>query len=167
VAAMVRHGGGLLSVALPARRAADLQLQPLPVRRAAGARALCERTPALVTVEARLGVSTGISAADRAKTIATLAGPAAQPRDLVSPGHVFPLVASDGGLLEHYGRLEAAVDAVRLAGLEPVATICDVLDSAGNLAGCRSLRRLRAHLGLPLVTIADLVDSRIAEEWSA
>jgi 3,4-dihydroxy 2-butanone 4-phosphate synthase / GTP cyclohydrolase II len=165
VAVMARHGGGLVSVAVVPRRAAELDLRPLAMRRRIGGRELCERTPTLVSVEARFGVSTGISAADRARTITTVSTVGAQPTELVRPGHVFPLVAAEGGLLERYGRLEAAVDAVRLAGLEPVAAICDVLDDHGDLANAQHLLRLAASLDLPLLDIADLVDARIDDEW--
>jgi 3,4-dihydroxy-2-butanone 4-phosphate synthase len=166
VAGMARYGGGLVSVALTPRRAAELDLRPLPVRRRISGRELCERTPTLVSVEARFGVSTGISAADRARTIATVSSVGAQPADLVRPGHIFPLVAAEGGLLERYGRLEAAVDAVRLAGLEPVAAICDVLDDHGALANAQHLRRLASNLDLSLLDIADLVEARIDDAWS-
>jgi 3,4-dihydroxy 2-butanone 4-phosphate synthase / GTP cyclohydrolase II len=165
VTGMVRYGGGLVSVALTPRRAAELDLRPLTIRRRIGGRELCERTPTLVSVEARFGVSTGISAADRARTIATVSALCARPTDLVRPGHVFPLVAAEGGLLERYGRLEAAVDVVRLAGLEPVAAICDVLDSDGDLANATYLRRLAESLDLPLVDIADLLDARVDDQW--
>ncbi len=164
VTTMTRSGRGLVSVALTERRARQLGLRALPQRRAGG-RALCERTPAFVSLEARVGVSTGISAADRAQTIATTATGSAA--DLVSPGHIFPLVASAGGLLERYGRLEAATDAVRLAGLEPVAAICDVLDDDGKLALGEHLTALASELGVPLVTIGELVEARFDDAWAA
>ncbi len=162
---MVRRAGGLVSVVLTGHRARDLGLRPVPQRNF-GARRDCERTPSMVSVEARQGVSTGISCADRARTIATLAGPRSEPRDLVSPGHIFPIVAADGGLLERYGRLEAAVDAVRLAGLEPVAVLCDVLDENGDLVSGRGLLELAHDLGAPLVTVSELVEMRCEEAWN-
>ncbi len=164
VTIMVQRGGGLVSVAVTPERARDLNLQPMPVKREAG-RAAGERTPSMVSVEARVGVSTGISSADRARTISALAKESTA-ADLVSPGHVFPLVAAAGGVLERPGRLEAAVDAVRLAGLDPAATLCDVLDEDGDLATGAELWNLALDLRVPLVRISDLVETRFDELWS-
>ncbi len=165
VTTMVQRGGGLVAVALTAGRIRDLGLSQIPLKREGGRRA-CERTPLIVSVEARAGVSTGISAEDRARTIWTLADPASARSDLVSPGHVFPLAAAHGGLLERYGRLEAATEAVRLAGLEPAATLCDVLDDDGDLATGAGLRSLALDLGIPFLSIGDLADSLSDELWS-
>ncbi|MFZ0091109.1 MAG: 3,4-dihydroxy-2-butanone-4-phosphate synthase [Solirubrobacteraceae bacterium] len=165
VTTMVQRGGGLVAVALPAGRIRDLGLKQIPVKREGGRRA-CERTPTIVSVEARIGVSTGISAEDRARTISALSDPASEGSDLVSPGHVFPLAAADGGLLERYGRLEAATEAVRAAGLEPAATLCDALDDDGDLATAAGLRALALQLGIPSLSIGDLVESLSDELWS-
>lgn len=166
VTVMVHRGGGLVAVALTPDRARKLSLQSLAVKRDDGRRA-AGRTPTMVSVEARHGVSTGISSADRAHTIALLAEPRSAPHDLVSPGHVFPLVASDGGLLERPGRVEAAVDAVRLAGLAPAASVCDVLDDRGDLASRDELLTLAGSLGIPFITISQLSDARADELWNS
>jgi 3,4-dihydroxy 2-butanone 4-phosphate synthase/GTP cyclohydrolase II len=166
VTLMVHRGGGLVAVALTPDQSRELGLQSLPMKRDGGRRA-CERTPTMVSVEARHGVSTGISSADRARTIKLLAEPARAPRSLVSPGHVFPLVACEGGLLERPGRLEAAVDAVRLAGLAPAATMCDVLDDRGDLAPGDQLLALANGLGIPFITISKLSDARADELWNS
>lgn len=165
VTAMVHQGGGLVAVALTAGRIRDLGLKQIPLRREGGRRT-CERTPLIVSVEARAGVSTGISAEDRARTIWALADPASAGSDLVSPGHVFPMAAADGGLLERYGRLEAATEAVRLAGLQPAATLCDVLDDDGDLAAGAGLRTLALELDIPFLSIGALADSLSDELWS-
>ncbi|MBV9817908.1 MAG: 3,4-dihydroxy-2-butanone-4-phosphate synthase [Solirubrobacterales bacterium] len=162
---MVRRAGGLVSVALTPERAGQLALQTLPVRRSGGRR-LCERTPTMVSVEARRGVSTGISAADRARTISILAEPANRADELVSPGHVFPLLAAAGGLHERCGRLEAAVDVMRLAGLEPAAAMCDVLDREGELANGTELLAAAEQLQIPLVAISQIAQTRREEAWS-
>ncbi len=165
VTVMVLRGGGLVSVALTPERANDLNLQPMAVKRDGGRKA-GGRTPSMVSVEARVGVSTGISSADRARTISTLAADSTA-ADLVSPGHVFPLVAAGGGVLERPGRLEAAVDAVRLAGLAPAAAVCDVLNEDGDLATGRELWDLALDLRVPLLTISDLAEARFDELWSS
>jgi 3,4-dihydroxy 2-butanone 4-phosphate synthase/GTP cyclohydrolase II len=162
---MVHHGGGLVCVALTPARARELGLRRLPVRRAGGSPP-SERTPTMVSVEARVGVSTGISSSDRAETVGRLAGPSTGPRDLVSPGHVFPLVAAGGGLLECHGRLQAAVDIVRLAGLQPAATLCDILDDRGDLAGRDELGALARDLDIPFISIGELADDRCDDVWS-
>ncbi len=120
----------------------------------------------MVSVEARSGVSTGISAGDRARTISILAESASRARDLVTPGHVFPLLAAAGGLHEGCGRLEAAVDSVRLAGLEPAAALCDVLDDHGELASGSGLLALATRLEIPFVAIDELVEARCERAWS-
>ncbi len=145
-------------MALTPDQARQLSLQSLAVKRDGG-RLPAGRTPTMVSVEARHGVSTGISSADRAHTIALLARPRSAPRDLLSPGLVFPLVAADGGLLERPGRVEAAVDAVRLAGLAPAASMCDVLDDRGDLGSADELLTLADSLGIPFITISELSDA--------
>lgn len=161
---MTLHGRGFVAVAMTPRRARELSLERLPVRDDRD-RAACDRALPMVSVEARDGVTTGISAPDRARTIAAVTASDAEPADLVSPGHVFPVICSEGGLLEHYGRVDAAVDAVRMAGLAPVAALGDVLDAEGELATCEDLEALARRLALPAVTITELVDARFDEQW--
>jgi 3,4-dihydroxy-2-butanone 4-phosphate synthase len=161
---MARMARGLVSVVLTPERVRDLGLRSLPARHSED-RPAGERVPTMASVEARHGVSTGISAADRARTIAVLASGDAAPEDLVSPGHVFPLVAAAGGLMERSGRLEAALDALRLGHLDPAATICDVLNANGDLARADELVVLAAELDVPLVTVSALREMRLEEVW--
>jgi 3,4-dihydroxy 2-butanone 4-phosphate synthase / GTP cyclohydrolase II len=161
--AMVTVGRGLLAVVVTPERCESLALRPMPLQRTGG-REICERTPTLLSVESRYGVSSGISAQDRATTISVLADPASAPEDLVNPGHVFPLVAPDGGVRATPGRLGAAVDAVRLANLPPVAAICDVLDENGNLAGEEYLRTVAYELSAPLLTVGAVIRA-FDDDW--
>jgi 3,4-dihydroxy 2-butanone 4-phosphate synthase/GTP cyclohydrolase II len=113
-----------------------------------------------VSVDARTGVSTGISAADRAHTIALLANPATGPHDLVRPGHVFPLRAREGGVLQRAGHTEAAVDLARLAGLAPAGVICEIANPDGTMARLPELLAFSAQHGFPIVSIAELIRYR-------
>ena len=113
-----------------------------------------------MSVEARDGVSTGISAHDRARTIAVACDPRSRADDLVRPGHVFPLRARPGGVLERRGHTEAAVDLARMAGLAPAGVICQVLADDGTLARGEALVRFSRRHGLPLVSVAELVALR-------
>jgi 3,4-dihydroxy 2-butanone 4-phosphate synthase/GTP cyclohydrolase II len=115
------------------------------------------------SIEAREGVTTGISAADRARTVQVAINPASGPGDVVQPGHVVPLRARPGGVLERAGRSEAAIDLVRLAGLMPAAVVCEILDEQGRDAGPQELRAFGARHGAPLVALEDLV----AHRWRA
>ena len=113
-----------------------------------------------VSVEAREGVTTGISAADRAHTIQVAIDPESTPRDLVQPGHIFPLKAKEGGVLERTGQTEAAVDLARLAGLNPSGVICEVMNDDGTMARVPDLERYCAKHGLKMITVADLIAYR-------
>ncbi len=148
VNAMLAHGRGLVAVAMTADRRDRLELATMPGT----------STPA--SIEASSGVTTGISAADRALTIRTAADPAAGPGALISPGHVIPLVAAAGGLLSHRGRVEAAVDLARLAG-SPAAAICEVLDETGALAEPAAIAALGVRIGAPLTTLAAIAERRV------
>jgi 3,4-dihydroxy 2-butanone 4-phosphate synthase / GTP cyclohydrolase II len=117
-----------------------------------------------VSIEARSGVSTGISAADRAHTIQVAIDPQSSPRDLVQPGHVFPLKAKPGGVLERVGQTEAAVDLARLAGLIPAGVICEIMNDDGTMARVKDLEPYCAKHGLKMVTVADLVAYRRRKE---
>src|SRR5690242_4173390 len=113
-----------------------------------------------VSVEARDGVTTGISAADRARTVQVAIDPRTAPRDLVQPGHIFPLKAKPGGVLERTGQTEAAVDLARLAGLNPAGVICEVMNDDGTMARVPDLERYCSRHGLKMITVADLIAYR-------
>ena len=120
-----------------------------------------------VSVEAADGVTTGISAHDRAHTIRTLIDPKAGPADIVSPGHMFPLRARDGGVLERGGQTEASVDLARLAGLTPAAMICEIMNDDGTMARLPDLEVFAARHGLKIVTVEALKAHRLATEMTA
>ncbi len=151
----VRHTSGVLCVPMPEERADRLGLPPM-VARNEDAR----QTAYTVSVDAARGVGTGISATDRATTARLLAAPDVTAGDLVRPGHLFPLRAKDDGVLVRAGHTEAGVDLCRLAGLTPVAVIAEVVEDDGELSRLPQLRRLADERGLPLVSIADLVEYR-------
>lgn len=117
-----------------------------------------------ISIEARTGVTTGISAADRARTIQAAVAPDAGPRDLVSPGHIFPLRARDGGVLVRTGQTEGSVDLSRLAGMRPAGVICEVMKEDGTMARMPDLEIFAREHGLKIVTIADLVEYRLQKE---
>jgi 3,4-dihydroxy 2-butanone 4-phosphate synthase/GTP cyclohydrolase II len=152
---MARYGRGLICLAMPRERCEQLGL-PLMARDNASRHG----TAFTVSIEAREGVTTGISAADRARTIAVAIDPSSGPRDIVSPGHVFPLMARDGGVLERTGHTEAAVDLARLAGLQPAGVICEIMNDDGTMARRDDLIRFAQLHGLKIGTIADLIAYR-------
>jgi len=158
VAFMVRHTSGVLCVALPGERLDSLEL-PLMVERNSDSM----RTAYTVTVDYRHGTSTGISAADRAATIRALADPQVGPSDFNRPGHVFPLRAVSGGVLERQGHTEATVDLARLAGLRAGGVLAEVVNDDGTMARRKDLEVFARTHGLPLITIADLVAYRRAQ----
>ena len=155
IAFMAREGRGLIALALAGETCDRLGLAPMTPRNE------CRFGRAFtVSVEARDGVSTGISAADRARTIAVACDPRSRADDLVRPGHVFPLRARPGGVVERRGHTEAAVDLARLAGLAPAGVICQVLADDGTLARGEELVRFSRRHRLPLVTVAELAALR-------
>ena len=117
-----------------------------------------------VSVEAAQGVTTGISAHDRAHTIRTLIDPEASPADIVTPGHVFPLRAREGGVLERGGQTEASVDLAKLAGLTPAAMICEIMNDDGSMARLPDLERFAARHGLKIISVKAIEDYRRAVE---
>jgi 3,4-dihydroxy 2-butanone 4-phosphate synthase / GTP cyclohydrolase II len=152
MAFIVRHTTGIVCVALPGERLDALEL---PAMVSAGTDR--HQTAFTVTVDCKHGTSTGVSAADRAKTVAALIDPATRPDDLTRPGHMFPLRARPGGVRERRGHTEAAVDLARLAGCAPAGVLCEIVNDDGTMARTPELLRFaRAH-DLPIVTIADLV----------
>lgn len=157
VAWLVRHSSGYLCAPMPAARADALHL-PLMVPRSEDPR----RTAYTVTVDAAHGVTTGISAADRARTLQVLADPSAGPDDVIRPGHVLPLRAVPGGVLHRGGHTEAAVDLCRLAGLEPVAGIAELVHDDGSMVRLDDAAALAAQEGLVILTITELAAWRIA-----
>src|SRR5437868_12031843 len=156
---MARHGRGLICLALTKERADQLGLEPMT--RTNRSR---NETAFTVSIEAREGISTGISAADRARTIAVAIDAAHGPDAIVSPGHVFPLIARPGGVLVRAGHTEAAVDVARLAGLNPSGVICEVMREDGTMARLDDLKDFaRAH-GLKIGTIRDLIAYRLKKD---
>lgn len=156
---MARHGRGLICLALTKERADQLGLEPMT--RTNRSR---NETAFTVSIEAREGISTGISAADRARTVAVAVDASNGPDSIVSPGHVFPLVARPGGVLVRAGHTEAAVDVARLAGLNPSAVICEIMRDDGSMARLDDLMDFaRAH-GLKIGTIRDLIAYRLTKD---
>jgi 3,4-dihydroxy 2-butanone 4-phosphate synthase/GTP cyclohydrolase II len=152
---MAKHGRGLICLALTPHRCDELGLDLMAAKNESPF-----ETAFTVSIEARDGVTTGISAADRARTIQVAIDPNTAPRDLVQPGHVFPLKAKPGGVLERTGQTEAAVDLARLAGLNPSGVICEVMNDDGTMARVPDLERYCAEHGLKMVTVADLIAYR-------
>src|SRR5688572_17466845 len=156
---MARHGRGLICLALTKERVDTLGLQPM-----ASSNRSRNETAFTVSIEAREGISTGISAADRARTIAVAIDSAHGPEALVSPGHVFPLVARPGGVLVRAGHTEAAVDVARLAGLNPSGVICEIMREDGSMARLDDLIDFAASHGLKIGTIRDLIAYRLRRD---
>ncbi|HZI94146.1 MAG TPA: bifunctional 3,4-dihydroxy-2-butanone-4-phosphate synthase/GTP cyclohydrolase II [Patescibacteria group bacterium] len=156
---MSRYGRGLICMPMTAQRLDELEI-PLMVEKNTSpyGTAFC------VSVEARTGVSTGISAADRARTVRVATDPATRPIDLVRPGHIFPLRAAAGGVLERTGQTEAIVDLSRLAGLHPAGVICEVMNEDGTMARVPQLAGFARKHGLKMITIADLIQYRMRNE---
>jgi 3,4-dihydroxy 2-butanone 4-phosphate synthase/GTP cyclohydrolase II len=152
---MAMHGRGLICLALSKERVDQLGL-PLMSRR----NGTLHQTAFTVSIEAREGVTTGISAADRARTVAVATDPACGSAHLVSPGHVFPLVARDGGVLVRAGHTEAAVDVSRLAGLNAAGVICEIMNDDGTMARLPQLMRFAQTHDLKIATIKDLIAYR-------
>jgi len=152
---MATHGRGLICLCLTPERCDELELRPMTER---------NETPLgtafTVSIEAREGVSTGISAADRAQTIQVAIDSGSSLHDLVQPGHVFPLRAKPGGVLQRAGQTEAAVDLARLAGLNPAGVVCEIMNEDGTMARVPELTSFCERHGLKLVTVADLIEYR-------
>ncbi len=152
---MAKHGRGLICLSLTERRARQLNLEMMSRNNQER-----QQTAFTVSIEAREGVSTGISAHDRARTIAVAIDPTKDHRDIVTPGHVFPLVARKGGVLMRAGHTEAAVDLARLAGLYPAGVICEIMNDDGTMARVPDLIPFARKHGLKIGTIADLIAYR-------
>jgi 3,4-dihydroxy 2-butanone 4-phosphate synthase/GTP cyclohydrolase II len=156
---MVTHGRGLVCLALSSELCRRLNL-PLMARNFHST----DSTNFTVSIEAAEGVTTGISAADRALTIRKAVAPGAKPSDLVQPGHVFPLMAHPGGVLSRAGHTEAGCDLARLAGLTPAATVVEILNEDGNMARRPDLEKFASRHNLRIGTIADLIRYRVENE---
>ena len=156
---MAKHGRGLICLSMTRARVEELGLQPMTQRNQAQ-----HQTAFTVSIEAREGVTTGISAADRARTIAVAIDEKSSRDDIVSPGHIFPLIAQDGGVLVRAGHTEAAVDVARLAGLNPSGVICEIMNDDGTMARMPDLKAFAKQHGLKIATIADLIAYRRRRE---
>jgi len=152
---MAKHARGLICLSITTERARHLRLPPMAIENAAQ-----HGTAFTVSIEAREGVTTGISAHDRAHTIAVAMDPTKGPDDIVSPGHVFPLVARDGGVLVRAGHTEAAVDISRLAGLAPSGVICEIMKDDGSMARLPDLVAFAQLHGMKIGAISDLIAYR-------
>ncbi|MFH2005165.1 MAG: 3,4-dihydroxy-2-butanone-4-phosphate synthase [bacterium] len=158
---MAKYGRGLICLSLTPERCKQLGL-PMMVPDSGNSSAF--GTPFTVSIEARHGVSTGISAADRAVTVKTAISPMARPEDLVMPGHVFPLRAQPGGVLVRTGQTEGSLDMARLAGLEPAGVICEIMNDDGTMARMPDLEKFAAEHDLLILSIADLITYRLFRE---
>lgn len=156
---MVTEARGLVCVPLAEQRVHSLALPPMVAHNTDP-----HETAFTISVDLRSGVTTGISAADRARTIRALADPRTEAEDLNRPGHVFPLHARSGGVLRRAGHTEAAVDLARMAGLQPAGVICEIMDEDGSMARGEALTRFAHRHGLPLVSIAELIAYRRRHE---
>jgi len=152
---MAKHGRGLICVPLTEDRARELHLEPMERENTA-----LHNTSFTVSVDYRRGTTTGISAYDRAKTIQALAGEESAANDFARPGHIFPLIASDGGVLKRAGHTEASVDLARLAGLKSLGVLCEIMSDDGSMATLPELRDLSNRFDIPIMTIADLIQYR-------
>src|SRR3954466_16105437 len=156
---MAKHGRGLICVPTGSER-----LQQLGIERMVRQNRETFKTDFQISVDAARGISTGISAADRAETIRIMADPTAVPEDLVQPGHVFPLRARPGGVLQRAGHTEAAVDLVRLADCRPVGIICEIMNDDGSMARLPELLRFAKKHRLKLASIEALIEHRRTRE---
>jgi 3,4-dihydroxy 2-butanone 4-phosphate synthase / GTP cyclohydrolase II len=156
---MAKHGRGLICLSLQEEKADELQLSPMVSTNTSRF-----GTAFTVSIEAKRGVTTGISAADRATTVLTAIADGAKPEDLARPGHIFPLRAKSGGVLVRTGQTEGSVDLARLAGLKPAGVICEVMNDDGTMARMPDLEIFAKKHNLKVITIADLIRYRLQNE---
>ncbi len=156
---MARTGRGLICLSLTRAKAKALDLPPMVENNTSR-----YGTGFTVSVDARTGITSGLSAADRAHTIRTAVAPGARPEDLVRPGHVFPLMAREGGVIVRTGQTEGSVDLARLAGLTPAGVICGILDEDGSMARTAVLQAISREHGIGICTITDLIEYRMRTE---
>jgi 3,4-dihydroxy 2-butanone 4-phosphate synthase/GTP cyclohydrolase II len=156
---MIRHGSGIVCLTMTNEKADSLHL-PLQV----ASNSSRFGTQFTVTIEAKQGVTTGVSAADRATTIRTAVRDDCRPDDLARPGHVYPIRAAEGGVLRRSGQTEGSVDLCRLAGLKPMGVICEVMNADGTMARVPDLERFQAEHGLKMCTVRDIIEWRRRRE---
>jgi 3,4-dihydroxy 2-butanone 4-phosphate synthase/GTP cyclohydrolase II len=156
---MARHGRGLICLSLSKEKARQLDLPPMVDNNTSR-----YGTGFTASVDARMGVTSGVSAADRATTILTAVAGGTRPNDLVRPGHVFPLMAREGGVIVRTGQTEGSVDLARLAGLIPAGVICGILDEDGSMARRSALEKISERHGIGICTIPDLIEYRMRTE---
>ena len=156
---MATHARGLICIALTEQRCDDLQLPAMVAHNTSP-----HETAFCVSVEARNGTTTGISAADRAATVRALIDPATRPQDLLRPGHMFPLRARSGGVLKRAGHTESSVDLARISGLAEAAVICEIMDEDGSMARLPRLAALAREHSFPMLTVRDLIAYRVRTE---
>ena len=155
MALMIRECSGIVCLCLSAERVRELELPPMAIEN--GSR---YGTPFTVSIEARHGVTTGVSAADRVTTIRTAIAADAKPDDLVRPGHVFPLRATPGGVLSRAGHTEGSVDLAIMAGLQPAAVLCELMNPDGTMMRGEAIERFAEERGFPILTIAEMIEWR-------
>jgi len=156
---IAKQGRGLICLSATGERLRELDIEPMVARNTASL-----GTAFTVSIDAAHGVTTGISAADRSRTVEVFIDPATKPRDLARPGHIFPLEAMPGGVLKRAGHTEAVVDLCEAAGLYPAGLLCEIMDDDGDMARLPRLREMAAEFDLKLVTIADLIHWRRGNE---
>lgn len=156
---MITHARGLICLPLTEERCDELQLLPQTADNTSSM-----GTAFTISIEARTGVTTGISAADRAKTILTAVDPDSKPTDLARPGHIFPLRAKKGGVLVRVGQTEASVDIARIAGCSPAGVVCEIMNDDGTMSRLPELERFARKHDLKIISVADLVRYRIQKE---
>jgi 3,4-dihydroxy 2-butanone 4-phosphate synthase/GTP cyclohydrolase II len=156
---LTKYARGMICVSITSDRAKELDLDFMVAENTA-----LHKTPFTVTVDAKKNTTTGISAYDRATTIHTIIDPRSTPNDLVKPGHIFPLIAKDGGVLRRAGHTEAAVDLAILAGLVPSGVLCEIMDDDGSMARVPKLKKMAEKFDLKIVTIQDLIEYRRIRE---
>ncbi|BDY05819.1 3,4-dihydroxy-2-butanone-4-phosphate synthase [Ferrimonas sp. YFM] len=159
MALLIRHGSGIVCLCLTPERVEQLALPAMVADNNSR-----NQTAFTVSIEAKVGVSTGVSASDRAVTVRTAVAEGARPEDLARPGHVFPLRAQPGGVLSRRGHTEGSVDLARLAGLAPAAVICELNHDDGEMMRLPALAEFAKARQMPLLTIEDLVAYRVQQE---
>ena len=156
---MVRHGRGLVCAPITKNRARELDLEPMVSRNTTS-----HETNFTVSVDLLAGCTTGISASDRSKTTLALINPLTKPEDLGRPGHIFPLIGKDGGVLRRTGHTEAAIDLAVMAGFEPAGVICEIMQEDGEMARLPQLLLMAKEFDLKIISIKDLIAYRLATE---
>jgi len=156
---MAMHGRGLICLSLTSERVLELQLPMMTTDNTSSF-----GTAFTISIEAKKGVTTGISAADRATTIKAAINPTSRPEDLARPGHIFPLRARPGGVLQRAGQTEGSVDLARLAGLNPSGVICEIMNDDGTMSRVPQLLEFAAKFGLKIITVKDLIAYRVRKE---